>query len=240
MDTKRRMYNDLNWTWPVISREENYVEAAESIIKAVRKYSGIEVKTALHIGCGGGGDDYTLKKSFKLTGVDLSEEMIVHARKLNPDVIYHKGDMRSIRLGEKYDAVIIGDSINYMLTEEELGAAFKTAYDHLRKGGLFFTYAEYFVERFKQNMTWCSTHKKEGVDISFIHNNYDPDPSDTMFESTFVYLIRRSGRLEVETDQHRQGLFEQEVWMRLLRDTGFEVDTEESGSGKYLMFICTR
>ena len=59
-------------------------------------------------------------------------------------------------------------------------------------------------------------------------------------ETLFVYLIRRDGRLEVETDVHCQGLFEQEVWIRLLRDTGFEVKTAESGSGKYLGYICTR
>ncbi len=86
----------------------------------------------------------------------------------------------------------------------------------------------------------CSPHKKDDVNITFIQNNYDPDPSDTVFETTFVYLIRRDGRLEVETDVHCQGLFEQEVWMRLLRDAGFEVKTAESGFGKYLGYICTR
>lgn len=240
MDSKERMYNDLNWTWPLISREENYVEAAESIIKVIRENSGIEVKTVLHIGCGGGGHDHTFRKSFELTAVDLSKEMLVHARKLNPDVAYHVGDMRSVRLGTKYDAVIIADSINYMLTEEDLGAAFMTAFEHLRPGGLFLTYAEYFKDRFKQNMTWCSPHKKDNVHITFIQNNYDPDLADTMFETTFVYLIRRDGVLDVETDMHRQGLFEQHVWMRLLLDAGFEVKTEESESGKYQMFICSR
>ena len=240
MESKRRMYNDLNWTWPLISREENYVEAAESIIKAVMGNSGIDVKTALHIGCGGGGHDHTLKKSFELTGVDLSEEMLEHARKLNPDVTYYKGDMRSVRLGKRYDAVMIADSINYMLTEDDLGAAFKTAFEHLRPGGLFFTYAEYSVERFQQNMTWCSPHKKDDIDITLIQNNYDPDTSDTVFETTFVYLIRRNGRLEVETDVHCQGLFKQDVWMRLLRDAGFNVETLESRSGKYLGYLCTR
>lgn len=240
MDRSGRMYNDLNWTWPIISREENYVEEVDSIVKQVLDNSRIEVKKVLHIGCGGGGHDYTLKKCFELTGVDLSDEMLVHARKLNPDVTYHKGDMRSVRLGEKYDAVIVADSINYMLTEDDLGAAFKTAFEHLRPGGLFFTYAEYSADRFKQNMTWCSTHENENIDVTFIQNNYDPDPSDTVFESTFIYLVRRDGELEVETDVHQQGLFEQKIWIRLLRDAGFEVETTESRSGKYIMYLCIK
>ena len=240
MDSEVRMYNDLNWTWPLISHEENYVEAAERIMKAVRENSGAEVKTVLHIGCGGGGHDHTLKKSFELTAVDLSEEMLEHARKLNPEVTYHKGDMRSIRLGKRYDAVIIADSINYMLTEEDLGAAFKTAFEHLRQGGLFFTYSEYLAENFQENMTWSSPHKKDDIDITCIQNNYDPDTSDTVFETTFIYLIRRNGKLEVETDVHSQGLFGQEVWMRLLRDAGFDVEVSEAVSGKYLGYLCTR
>lgn len=235
----RLMYNDLNWTWPILSRKENYVEASERIIRAVRTNPGVEVKTALHLGCGGGGHDYTLRKSFELTGVDLSENMLKHARLLNPDVMYHQGDMRSVRFGETFDAVIIADSINYMLTEKDLRAAFRTAFVHLKPGGIFITFAEYLAENFEQNMTWSSQHKKGNVDISFIHNNYDPDPSDTEFESTFVYLIRSEGKLRVETDVHRQGLFGRDVWVRLLRETGFAVRTEEHDLGKYLMFLCT-
>ena len=66
----------------------------------------------------------------------------------------------------------------------------------------------------------------------------------TLYENFLMFAeqVKRmsGGRLEIETDVHCQGLFEQEVWMRLLRDTGFDVETSESRSGKYLGYICTR
>ena len=46
--------------------------------------------------------------------------------RLNPGVAHHVGDMRSVRLGETLDAVLVHDAIDYMTTEVELRAAFET------------------------------------------------------------------------------------------------------------------
>ena len=46
--------------------------------------------------------------------------MLEKVKQLNPELEYHLGDMRTIRLVKTFDSVIIGDSIGYMLTKEEL------------------------------------------------------------------------------------------------------------------------
>jgi len=61
------------------------------------------------------------------------------ATQLNPEVTYSFGDMRNLRLGKTFDAVAIFDSINYMLTVEDLRAAFVTAYKHLKPVSVFFS-----------------------------------------------------------------------------------------------------
>ena len=43
--------------------------------------------------------------------------------------------------------------------------------------------------------------------MTFIEDIHDPDPADTTFELTLVFLIRRDGELAVEVDRHRCGLF---------------------------------
>ena len=243
---ERRLYSDLAWTWPIISPVEDYMEETELFSKLIREYSKIEVKTLLHLGCGGGHNDYTFKKHFKVTSADISEDMLTLAKKLNSEVNYRYGDMRTIRLKEKFDVVTILDSINYIKTVENLQKTFITAYEHLKPGGVFLIFVEQTAEQFKQNNTTCSTHSQGDVEITFVENYYDPDPSDTNYEATFIYLIRVGGKLEVHTDRHLCGIFKLETWLGFLKATGFEVkqvkfthSTFAEGES-YPMLICIK
>ena len=96
-----RLYNDLAWTWPIISPVKDYIEETELFSKLIREYSKVEVKTLFHLGCGGGHNDHTFKKHFKITSADISEDMLTLAKKLNPEVNYRYGDMRTVRLEER-------------------------------------------------------------------------------------------------------------------------------------------
>ena len=167
---ERRLYGDLAWTWPIISPVGNYIEETELFSKLIKEHSKIEVKTLLHLGCGGGHNDYTFKKYFKVTSLDISEDMLSLAKKLNPEVNYKYGDMRTIRLEEKFDAVTILDSINYIKTVEDLQRTFITTYEHLKPGGVFLTFVEQITGQFKQNNTTYSTHSNGDVEITFIEN----------------------------------------------------------------------
>jgi SAM-dependent methyltransferase len=220
---ERRLYGDLAWTWPIISPVGNYIEETELFSKLIKEHSKIEVKTLLHLGCGGGHNDYTFKKYFKVTSLDISEDMLTLAKKLNPEVNYKYGDMRTIRLEEKFDAITILDSINYIKTVEDLQKTFITTYEHLKPGGVFITFVEQTTGHFKQNNTTYSTHSKGDVEITFIENDYDPDPTDTSYEATFIYLVRVGGKLEIHNDRHLCGIFKLETWLKLLKEIGFKV-----------------
>jgi len=243
---EQRLYSDLAWTWPIISPVEDYIEETELFSKLIREHSKIEVKTLLHLGCGGGHNDYTFKKHFKVISVDISEDMLTLAKKLNPEVNYQYGDMRTIRLEERFDAVTILDSINYIRTVEALQKTFITAYEHLKPGGVFLTFVEKIAGQFKQNDTNYSTHTKDNIEITFIENYYDPEASDTSYETTFIYLIRVGGKLEVHTDQHLCGIFKLETWLELLKATGFEVEQVKfthstfTEGESYPMLICIK
>jgi SAM-dependent methyltransferase len=222
----QRMYYDLAWTWPIISPPEDYVEEAEIIADRIKNYSKIPVKTLLNLGCGGGHEDFTLKKYFHITGVDLSENMLKLARELNPENNYLGGDLRSVRLKEKFDSVI-ATSLMYMKTQEELRSAFQTAYEHLNPGGVLVLFIEKTKEQFKQNDTFSSTHKSGDIELVYIENCYDPDLTDNTFELTLLYLIRRKGELEIEKDSHLCGVFSLDTWLEQLIQVGFEVIVEE-------------
>jgi len=243
---ERRLYGDLAWTWPIISPVGNYIEETELFSKIIKENSKIEVKTLLNLGCGGGHNDYTFKKYFKVTSLDISEDMLKLAKKLNLEVNYKYGDMRTIRLEERFDAVTIFDSINYIKSVGDLQRTFITTYEHLKPGGVFLTFVEQITGQFKQNNTTYSTYSKGDVEITFIENDYDPDPTDTSYEATFIYFIRIAGKLKIHSDPHLCGIFKLKTWFELLKATGFEVkqvkfthSTFTEGES-YPMLICIK
>lgn len=221
-----RMYSDLAWIWPIISPPEDYIEEALEFTRIIKNNRA----TMLHLGCGGGHLDRTLKDHFKITGVDLSPTMLELAEKLNPECNYQIGDMRNVKLKETFDSVLIADSISYMLTEKDLQKAFQTAYDHLEPGGLFITYAEATKETFANNKVSHSTHQQDSLDILFIENLYDCNPQDTIYEAVFMFLIRQDGKiLALETDKHTLGIFPLRTWKETLEKVGFEaIETKNS------------
>ncbi len=230
----RRLYGDLSWTWPIISPPEDYVSEARAFRRLIRAHSRIRARTLLDLGCGGGHVDRWLRRHFDVTGVDSSRAMLRLARRLNPGLPYLAGDMRTVRLGRVFDAVIVADAIAYMLTERDLARAFATAHAHLRPGGVLVTYVEQVPGRFEQDALEVTTRRRGGVEITFIESRFDPDPMDTTYESTFLFLIRRRGRFKVEADHHLSGIFPMATWLRLLRRAGFvakRVDFTPEGAG---------
>lgn len=241
----RRLYGDLAWTWPIISPPEDYVRESDYFASLIRENCTFDVETMLHLGCGGGHNDFTLKRHFAVTGIDMSKRMLGLARSLNPEVTYRLGDMRSLRLGSTFDSVALLDSVNYLLDRDDLRLAFETAFHHLRPGGVLLTMVEQTPQGFRQNLTRHWTRSRGDTEITFIENSYDPDPGDSTYESTFVFLIRRKGRLEIETDRHLGGIFPMGTWYDALGEAGFSVEradyeVPEEGEGPLPILICTK
>ncbi len=221
METQNRLYSDLAWLWPIVSPPQEYQDEAEAFRRSLTEFAERPIRNVLHLGCGGGHGDYWLKRHFSVVGVDLSSAMISLAGKLNPEVEYLLGDMRTVRLGRKFDAVIFSDAIMYMLSPTDLLSAFTTARAHLETGGLLSTYIELEKTRFQQNAIVTTVKDFDGGSVVMIENYFDPDRSDTTFELTFVYLIRRSGKLAIETDRHLCGVLEIRCWREQLNRAGF-------------------
>jgi SAM-dependent methyltransferase len=247
--TKWLVYNDLAWTESILCSPEDYVEETELLITKINEHAKIDVKTLLHLGCGAGGNDYTFKRFFTVTGVDISECMLQIARKRNPQVNYVLGDMRRIRLEERFDAVAIPDSIGYMTTIDDLQKAILTAIAHLNPGGVLLIVA-HTKEDFSVN-NFVYSGKKGSIEITLFENNYFPDSEKTTYEATFVYLIRRDGVLSFHSDCHTIGVFSMATWLDLFREGGLLLVTSTTehlytpfilGEGEYPLsvFVCRK
>lgn len=240
-------YNDLAWTELIVSSPEEYREETELYCKIMINHSKTKPKTVLHLGCGAGINDYTFKKHFKVTGVDISNEMLKIARELNPEVKYINGDMREIKLRTRFDAVTIPDSIGYMTNLKDLSKAINTAYLHLNNGGILLIVA-HIRDNFREN-NFVYTGKKKDINITIFENNYITNK--TTYEATLVYLIRRKKQLDIYTDKHTIGLFSLTSWNRILKENCFSIKKINSentyerfmlrdGDYPQVMFICRK
>jgi SAM-dependent methyltransferase len=214
-------YGDLAWTESVIAPPDDYADETDYYAGLIREHSGITPRTLLHLGCGAGGNDYTFKRYFRVTGVDISEGMLEIASKTNPEVNYLLGDMRSFELKEHFDAVAIPDAIDYMATLPDLRRTIDTACSHLSPGGVLLIVAK-IREEFREN-NFCYTGARDDVEITIFENNYIPGSDPSTYEATLVYLIRKAGELSIHTDRHLLGLFSQAQWLALMEGAGLEV-----------------
>jgi len=218
---QNRLYNDLVWLWPFLSPPEDYAGEAKHWRETLRGKLGPGKHHILELGVGGGHNLSHLTIDFKATAVDISEGMLAHSKKLNPDVEHIVGDMRTVRLNRKFDAVIIHDAISYMLTEDDLLKTFQTAAAHLDKGGIFITSPDFTAETFTDPMVHYSIRKGGEINLTHIDYTFDRDPDDTEIETVMTYYIREKGDLRIEQDLHITGLFPMETWRRLFEKACF-------------------
>lgn len=241
-----RLYNDLSWIWPVMSPPDRYVEETRLFSKAIKKNAGISVKTLLNLGCGGGHNDFTFKKYFNVTGLDISPRMLALAKNLNPQCDYVTGDMRNPKLNRQFDSVFAGDSINHILNEKDLSRVFNGAFKCLKPGGVFLVVQEFVKGKLEQNSTECVSSSSKKLEMTYVENRYDPDTNDTMYETAFVYFLRNKGRLKIETDIGVMGIFPEATWMKLLKSAGLRVKREKFfhssfPKGSHLpMYVCVK
>jgi SAM-dependent methyltransferase len=202
------LYNELAWIWEILVSEEEYIPEAKFIKKMVKRYKKTSGNELLDVGCGGGHHDLFLKSDFKVVGIDKNEEMLQLAKRRNPELEYHPGDMRMFQLNRKFDVVMAMDMIMYNLTYSDLEKTLQNFSNHLKVGGMMIFFVEGLKERFEQNKTRFKKHQKGNIETVLIENQYDPNPDDTEFDYHLIFLIREDGKFRMEVDLHRVGLFE--------------------------------
>src|SRR5207302_1516830 len=80
--------------------------------------------TLLDVACGTGEHLRHLAGSFAVEGVDADPAMLAEAHRKLPQTPLHEGDMRTLQLGRRFDAVTcLFSSVGYLRTAGELDAA---------------------------------------------------------------------------------------------------------------------
>lgn len=99
----------------IASSRDKWIRRNKFYYNSVIKFLKLNIpedSSVIEIGCGTG---YLLSKlnCKKSTGIDISPGMISKARENYPDISFYLMDVKNITLEEKYDYIIISDTIGY-------------------------------------------------------------------------------------------------------------------------------
>ena len=94
-------------------------------------------KDLLDVACGTGRHIQSMRKFYSCEGLDLQPRLLTIARKRNPRVMFHRGNMLTFDLHKQFDAITcLFSAIGYMRTIRELNLAIRNMARHLKPGGV--------------------------------------------------------------------------------------------------------
>jgi SAM-dependent methyltransferase len=239
-----QLYEELAELWPLVSPPADYEEEAREYLDLLREAASAPIRDLLELGSGGGNNASHLKAHLSLTLVEPSEPMRRVSERLNPECTHLPGDMRTVRLGRTFDAVLIHDAIVYMATEDDLTAALRTAAEHLRPGGVALFAPDATRETFRPGAgVGGGDDPASGRGLRWLEWVLPPAEGATSHEVHYAILVREAdGRVRPFHDVHHHGLFPRATWLRLLDGAGLRgrVRSRTEAGAQYDLLVAVR
>ena len=192
--------------------------------EAFARYLSGPPGSVLDIGCGTG----RLLESLAATigecwGVDYAESNVAYARSARPQLTVRQGDMRTVRVGRRFDAVTcFGNALSYALTDGDLARTTESLAAHAHPGSLLMVdvlNARCYLEGvgFRERIDGSvDTPEFRATSVSM----HSLDRSGRLLRRTRVWSI--PGREEVEDYAEYRLLYPEEL-RDLVEAAGFEI-----------------
>lgn len=221
---RERLYGELTPWYRLVDPPADHEGEVRAYRVALQRGATPAPKTLLELGSGAGHNAVHLKAHFECTLSDLSPEMLALSRELHPELEHHLGDLRTLRLGQTFDTVLLHDAVTYMRTEADLAKAIETIDVHLRPGGAAVIAPDVLREDLKDESELLACDEGHRS-LRAVMWSWDPDPEDTTFITEYAFLLRENGKVTAVHDSHVEGVFPKATWLRLLEARGFSVET---------------
>lgn len=196
-------------------------------IQSLLTEQGVQAGLVLDLGCGTGNlTELLAGKGYDMIGVDVSPDMLDIAlgkrEQSGADILYLLQDMREFELyGTVGAAVSVCDSMNYLLTEEDLLAVFSLVNNYLDPGGVFIfdLNTVYKYRELLGDVTIAENRKQ----ASFIWENaWYEDEQINEYDLTIFAAEKGDGLYRKYQETHYQRAYSLETVKKLLEKSGLE------------------
>ncbi|WHX65465.1 methyltransferase domain-containing protein [Peribacillus frigoritolerans] len=198
------------------------------ILTAKLEQYGIGGRKVLDLACGTGEITVELAQhGFEVTGVDLSDEMLLVANekavKLGLSIPLFQQNMAELEGLGQFDCVtIFCDSLNYLRDEEDIVKTFSRVHEHLKDGGLFMfdIHSLYKMEEIFSDHTFAVN----GEEVSYIWDCFPgEEPYSVEHDLSFFVRDDESGLYDRFDELHYQRTYPVEQYKKWLEQAGFTV-----------------
>jgi len=236
------LYGELTPWYRLLDPVADHADEAAAYIATLQRGGAAPGGTLLELGAGAGGNASFIKSRFRCTLTDISPEMLALSRALNPECEHLTGDMRTLRLGRLFDAVLVHDAVCYMTTRADLAEVAATAFVHTRPGGAAVFAPDYVRERL-HDKTELFTGDDGARSLRCIEWAWDPDPADDTYAVEYAFLLRDGSDVKAVHDHHVEGLFARAIWVEVLTAAGYRVELVDrpfDDTSTDSIFLCRR
>jgi len=235
------MYNDFkviaNYYDDLYVKPELYSTEIDTIVEICNKYKQNNGNRLLDVACGTGGHIPYLLNNFRVSGLDLSEDMLKIARNKYPNISFYCDNMMNFSLDTKFDIIIcLYGSIGFVKTLPNVKQTLKNFSKHLNPGGLVILTPWMTKESFSDNI-FVDTVANEHIKIARMENIKLKE--ENLVEVTFHHLIGENGEVKYHTQNIEVGLFSKDNYISAIQDSGLEYISFYDGPSIIMgAFIC--
>jgi dTDP-3-amino-3,4,6-trideoxy-alpha-D-glucopyranose N,N-dimethyltransferase len=229
------MYGKLASYYDEIYHFKNYQKEAEKVETLIQQHKKSAGNHLLDVACGTGNHIAYLKQHYTVEGLDSSPEMLRIARRKHPEIVFHRGEMTSFKLKNRFDVITcLFSAIGHVKTKARMRRAVRNMGSHLQPGGLMILEPWITPANFRKGLIGWNFVDKPNLKIARINISKVRGPVSA-FE--YHYLIGTLGRVQYVVDKVSQGLWTHEEHLEALRDAGLKVSFDSeglTGRGLYL------
>jgi SAM-dependent methyltransferase len=206
----------------------DYRSHAVAVDAAVRA-NRLDARSLLDVACGTGRHIEFFKSRYdEVAGIDIDPALVDIARKRNPDVEIHLGDMTEFDLGRKFDAVTcLFSSIGYVRTPERLEAAIAAMARHLIFGGILVVEPWFTPEAWVEGRVVL--HTVDEPELKIARTSRSLPAGEGLSRLVFDYLVATPNRADTFNEIHELGLFTEEQYLEAARAAGLDATFDPEG-----------